>query len=1020
MASLYDKTTPVPESCLDWYGAEAYARKAMDEMAAEKVRKPGEEPIDAFWLEWGTVALALALHVGAKAKLSLGESLGLVTQAKEGPIEVVWLAIPLYAKAQEVGLEEPAQKALGGLVEQGSKNYKVYWTAAGLAWRAMNDLMRREEKAAASKGAAIETQAGPAETPRRVVLYANQPEKPVRAAVFTWSKERGVELEILDPDWGRVAEGLFRNGVPLDSERRSVSKDEGPAFMRALIEPRSLTYYSYIDESKTGEKGQGSLGRDEALDIVRGILRRESHEDAAYELQAEPLEEGFWVSEKQLSQAGGTGFGVNGGRWFVSSDRQVCGIPTFVRSASHFQDMIREPGGRERFAWWEAMDPASSPVTREEAIGLAEAWLKSEGVRKDGQRLVLLTDLIVESEHGYAIPWQVEALIKKDMEAAYLDTTPLIISKHDRSVHRGKPMASLIWQLRDILAPGTALPLEPAYTLRVPLRVQVGKATLVAAGVYSDEGVATGHLLIDDPDLGDWMVVVREGDKVFASGRVWMVDQIKVEDSKKGERKPFGITDSAIVIREDKEGVGAGMKMAGMWRSLKEDKPVLDRALGKTKDETLKTKLLAYLKDGDVILRAPTDLEDHLDPSRRHGPTLAYMTDGEWVWGAEVPYYLEHHGVMPATLFLASMHRRGFKMPEVNKEQKLAAMKLLQLDEAEEAAVDKGEEEDREDLFDFADLAKWPHAVTNEKLGIMVAAREVREGYFYILVSKAKGVAPALGRLEGAALGARQPSTALETVIAQAAMAQQQKIRASGIEVAEALSKAEQWLANQKSNAEAGVVAKLVLELPGGFLFGCAPRPAMEDQFQNGGRFSLMVDRALGSVTFYPVDTGPLTIKELGIQIWQPTVARPSLMWRMEPVVTPERSQEKTVEAKGQGVHNGGVSTDKANLEAIAAKVRKQLAAPSPGNLPALAITLNEAFWLIEAAKKGVHQGGIRDAAVELAERDDKLRLANLSMAVIKQLKGGVVGSEPASVITLNDALFAVEKAEKAQGLSQQ
>jgi hypothetical protein len=85
--------------------------------------------------------------------------------------------------------------------------------------------------------------------PTRVALYANQPETPVRAAVFTWSPERGVELEIIDPDWGRLAERDFHNGVPLHRERRSVSKDEGLAFMRALIEPRRLTYYSYRDET---------------------------------------------------------------------------------------------------------------------------------------------------------------------------------------------------------------------------------------------------------------------------------------------------------------------------------------------------------------------------------------------------------------------------------------------------------------------------------------------------------------------------------------------------------------------------------------------------------------------------------------------------------------------------------------------------------------------------------------------------------------------------------------------------
>lgn len=91
--------------------------------------------------------------------------------------------------------------------------------------------------------------------PSRVVLYANQPHPRVRAAVFTWSPERGVQLEVVDPKWGAVAEKRYNEGVLLDGENRLVRKEEGAAFMSALVQPTRMTYYSYVDESDADERG---------------------------------------------------------------------------------------------------------------------------------------------------------------------------------------------------------------------------------------------------------------------------------------------------------------------------------------------------------------------------------------------------------------------------------------------------------------------------------------------------------------------------------------------------------------------------------------------------------------------------------------------------------------------------------------------------------------------------------------------------------------------------------------------
>jgi hypothetical protein len=68
-------------------------------------------------------------------------------------------------------------------------------------------------------------------------------------AVFRWSPRDGVTLELLDAEWSRVARGYFERGVELLGERRMVLPSEGPLFMRALLQPFRMTYYTLRDES---------------------------------------------------------------------------------------------------------------------------------------------------------------------------------------------------------------------------------------------------------------------------------------------------------------------------------------------------------------------------------------------------------------------------------------------------------------------------------------------------------------------------------------------------------------------------------------------------------------------------------------------------------------------------------------------------------------------------------------------------------------------------------------------------
>lgn len=86
-------------------------------------------------------------------------------------------------------------------------------------------------------------------TPTQVALWAHAPIPPRRVAVFRCSPEEGVTMELLDQEWASVAEAYYEHGVDLPKERRMVKPSEGPVFMRALLQPFRMSYYSLRDES---------------------------------------------------------------------------------------------------------------------------------------------------------------------------------------------------------------------------------------------------------------------------------------------------------------------------------------------------------------------------------------------------------------------------------------------------------------------------------------------------------------------------------------------------------------------------------------------------------------------------------------------------------------------------------------------------------------------------------------------------------------------------------------------------
>ncbi|MBF6241554.1 hypothetical protein IU474_31415 [Nocardia otitidiscaviarum] len=73
--------------------------------------------------------------------------------------------------------------------------------------------------------------------------------EPQRVAEFRLTPEYDVTLDLLTTDGCPIAEQWYRHGVEIYGRSSVVTPSEGPAFMRALLQPFQLSYYRFVDES---------------------------------------------------------------------------------------------------------------------------------------------------------------------------------------------------------------------------------------------------------------------------------------------------------------------------------------------------------------------------------------------------------------------------------------------------------------------------------------------------------------------------------------------------------------------------------------------------------------------------------------------------------------------------------------------------------------------------------------------------------------------------------------------------
>lgn len=88
-------------------------------------------------------------------------------------------------------------------------------------------------------------------------------------------------------------------------------------------------------------------------------------------------------------------------------------------------------------------------------------------------------------------------------------------------------------------------------------------------------------------------------------------------------------------------------------------------------------RVVGFLRSGTTIVRISGLDVDRLDPARGQAVPLSTMTDGEWIWGDGLRYYVETHRIAPEPDFLAYMAAHEYVAVRPEKAGRQAALEFL-------------------------------------------------------------------------------------------------------------------------------------------------------------------------------------------------------------------------------------------------------------------------------------------------------------------------------------------------------
>jgi len=85
-------------------------------------------------------------------------------------------------------------------------------------------------------------------------------------------------------------------------------------------------------------------------------------------------------------------------------------------------------------------------------------------------------------------------------------------------------------------------------------------------------------------------------------------------------------------------------------------------------DRTLADMVAAYLAHGRLILISQVALPDFLSPNLEERVSTSAATDGEWIWGLWVEYYVREYQLNPGDDFLRYLKDRNYVINDVSDE----------------------------------------------------------------------------------------------------------------------------------------------------------------------------------------------------------------------------------------------------------------------------------------------------------------------------------------------------------------
>jgi hypothetical protein len=90
-----------------------------------------------------------------------------------------------------------------------------------------------------------------------------------------------------------------------------------------------------------------------------------------------------------------------------------------------------------------------------------------------------------------------------------------------------------------------------------------------------------------------------------------------------------------------------------------------------------KQRVIDYLRAGNILIACAGVVHDVLDEDKKVAGVPNVVTDGEWLWSGDLPYYIENYNVKPPQEMLLHMESNGWTVPKLKDEELIPLLQHL-------------------------------------------------------------------------------------------------------------------------------------------------------------------------------------------------------------------------------------------------------------------------------------------------------------------------------------------------------